>query len=81
MRNKMKNIVGMEKQDTAFLLSAFSFLLPSFCFLLSAFCFPLSHFCFLISAFSFLLSPLLHYLVILLGIGTGGVVEMPPFCS
>ena len=49
----MKNIVGMEKQDTAFLLSAFSFLL----------------------------SALLHYLVILLGIGTGGVVEMPPFCS
>ena len=41
----------------------------------------LSAFCFLISAFSFLLSALLHYLVILFGIGTGGEVEMPPFCS
>ena len=36
---------------------------------------------FLLSNFCFLLSALLHYLVILFGIGTGGVVEMPPFCS
>ena len=66
-RNIMKNIVGMEKQNTAFLLSNFCFLISAFRFLISAFC--------------FLLSALLHYLVILLGIGTGGVVEMPPFRS